>query len=297
MISVLFASTRIDTNRLQMRSSIGRNDDIAISGWNRQAVQAGDPAWAAALAEAEATLSAYATALPPIAPPSLAKSELMQRVARQQSFGRPVISSAADAYRTHRIIAQSFAAIAAIVLLAVLVNVWTTRKIDEARKSVAAEMSKELRERDARILILQGEMDRQLKDKDQQLVAYKAAAEHDSRVLAALHSPSLKVFALGSDKSKATGRLLVDQEHQTWHVFATSLAPLPAGKEYELWFITPEKQAIAGGTFNVDASGNAVYTVSLPKGIGPVATAAITDEDAGGVAVAKGQIRLIGNLN
>jgi len=56
-------------------------------------------------------------------------------------------------------------------------------------------------------------MDRQLKDKDQQMVAYQAAAEHDRRVLAALHSPSLKVFALGSDKSKATGRLLVDEEH------------------------------------------------------------------------------------
>lgn len=263
----------------------------------RQAVLAGDPAWAAALAEAEATLSAYAAALPPMTPPTLAKSELMQRVARQQSFGRPVVSTAADTYRTFRLMAQSFAAIAAIVLVAVLVNVWTTKKIAEARNAVAADMNKELRERDARILILQAEMDRQLKDKDQQLVAYKAAAEHDGRVLAALHSPSLKVFALGSDKTKATGRLLVDDEHQTWHIFATSLEPLPAGKEYELWFITPQKQVIAGGTFTVDEKGNAVYTVNLPKGIGSVTTAAITDEPAGGVAVATGQIRLSGNLN
>ncbi len=263
----------------------------------RRSLLSGDLAWSAALAEAEATLSAYAASLPPIAPPSSAKSALMQRVARQQSTARAADAAPADGFRTFRLFAQGFAAIAAIVLVAVLVNVWTTRKIDQVRTEVAAEMTKELRDRDARILILQTEMERQIKDKDQQLIAYKAAAEHDARVLAALHSPKLRVFSLGSDKTKATGRLLVDDEHQTWHIFATSMERLPAGKEYELWFITPDKQAIAGGTFNVDDKGNAVYTVSLPKGIGAVAAAAITDEEAGGVAVAKGQIRLIGNLN
>ncbi len=263
----------------------------------RRSRLSGNPAWAAALAEADATLAAYAASLPPIAPPAAAKTALMQRVARQQSSSRAADAAPADNFRAFRLLAQGFAAIAAIVLIAVLVNVWTTQKIDQARKAVAADMNKELRDRDARILILQTEMDRQTKDNNQQLVAYKAAAEHDARVLAALHSPNLKVFALGSDKTKATGRLLVDDEHQTWHIFATSLAPLPADKTYELWFITPDKQAIAGGTFNVDDKGNAVYTVNLPKGIGAVAAAAITDEEAGGVAVAKGQIRLIGNLN
>jgi len=264
----------------------------------RQALLRGDPAWAAALAEAEATLAAYAGAIQSVAPPVSAKSDLMQRIAREQATGRIVGASAsADGFGSMTRFAQGFAAIAAIILVAVLVNFWTNKKIDAARNEVQVAMDKELRDRDAKILILQTVMDKQIKEKDQQLVAYQAAMEHDGRVLAALHSPNLKIVTLGSDKTKATGRLLVDEDKATWHLFATSLAPLPADKTYELWFITPDSQKIAGGTFNVDANGNATYTVALPKGIGPVAVAAVTDEAAGGVAVPVGSIQLVGKLN
>lgn len=241
----------------------------------RQALLSGDPAWAASLAEAEATLAAYASALEPIAPPHGIKSNLMQRVSRGQADLRLKEN---DEFLFLRRLAQGFAAIAAIILVAVLVNAWTAKRIEAARQQVYADMKKQMLEKDLLLFSLQSQIN------------------SNTRVLEALHSPSVKVVDLGSDKSKAVGRVLVDAEHGTWHVFTTALAPLPADKTYELWFITADQKKIAGGTFSVDAGGNGMITAPIPKDIGPVAIAAITDEPAGGVEVPTGSIQLVGKL-
>jgi anti-sigma-K factor RskA len=241
----------------------------------RQALLSGDPAWAASLAEAEATLTAYASALDPIAPPAQNKSLLMQRVARGQADVRLKENTE---FLFFRRLAQGFAAVAAIILVAVLVNAWTARRIEVAKQQAFADMKKQLLDRDMRIFVLQSQID------------------SNTKVLDALHSPSVKVVDLGSDKSKAVGRILMDAEHGTWHVFTTALAPLPADKTYELWFITADQKKIAGGTFNVDPGGNGMITALIPKDVGPVAIAAITDEPAGGVQVPTGSVQLVGKI-
>ncbi len=260
----------------------------------RQALFRGDPAWAAALAEAEATLASFAAAIAPLGAPPAAKSALMKRVAQGQTTGRGGIASP-DEFRSVRRFAQAFAAVAAIILIAVLANVWMNKRID----TIQVALAKEVHDRDAQIFMLKtimGNMEKHSTDQETRLVALQKDLDRDSRVLAALHSSNLKLVTLGSDKTKAVGHILIDDEKATWHLFASALAPLPADKTYELWFITPDQKKIPGGTFNVDAGGNATFIVTLPKDIGPVALAAVTDEVAGGVQVPAGSIQLVGKV-
>lgn len=243
----------------------------------RLALLSGDPAWAAARAEAEATMSAFASAIEPIRPPTSAKSDLMTRIARQQDADRQHREEAVDPYQNARKIAKIFTALAAMVLLAVLVNTWTKRQLSSSYEQA----TKDYRE--------------QLQSKDLQIVILEQTIQRDQTIRQVLHNPSLKVVDLGGD-SKAVGRLLIEQDKGTWHVFATALAPLPAEKEYELWFITPEQKKIRAGMFNVDIHGNGQLTVPVPPDIGPVALAAITDEPKGGLDQPTGSIHLVGKL-
>lgn len=108
--------------------------------------------------------------------------------------------------------------------------------------------------------------------------------------------PTLEMVSMTSEiQPKAHGAVAWDMDHHEWHVAVFNLAPLPAGKEYELWIIPPGGKApMPSKTFTVDASGSATLIVPVPADIGSVATAAITDEPAGGVQAPTGKIQLIG---
>ncbi len=129
----------------------------------------------------------------------------------------------------------------------------------------------------------------------QQLAARLAQAE---TTMSALRSPQLKIVDLAgsTQQPKAWARLLWDQQRNEWHLLASDLAPLPAGKIYELWFITAGQQAVAAGTFSVDANGNGAVMTPIPPNIGMLDKAAVTDEPLGGVAAPTGSIQLAGKL-
>lgn len=134
-----------------------------------------------------------------------------------------------------------------------------------------------------------------LTTQQQQLGARLAQAE---TTMAAMRSPQLKIIDLagGAPQPKAWARLLWDQQRNEWHLLASNLAPLPAGKTYELWFITAGQQKVAAGTFNVDAKGRGVLVAPVPPNLGMLAMAAVTDEPMGGVAAPTGEVQLIGKL-
>jgi anti-sigma-K factor RskA len=128
--------------------------------------------------------------------------------------------------------------------------------------------------------------------KQQQLLTARLAQAEDT--MTALRSPQLKIFDLagGQTQPKAWARLLWDQQRNVWHLLASDLAPLPAGKTYELWFITAGQQKVAAGTFDVDAKGNGAVMSPIPANIGILGMAAVTDEPMGGVAAPTGSIQL-----
>jgi anti-sigma-K factor RskA len=76
--------------------------------------------------------------------------------------------------------------------------------------------------------------------------------------------------------------------------YATNLAPLSAGRTYELWLIPSEGAPIGAGLFNSDSRGNGeVVLPTLPQGLTAKAFA-VTVEPAGGVPAPTGPKVLIG---
>jgi len=98
----------------------------------------------------------------------------------------------------------------------------------------------------------------------------------------------------GEPQPHASGRIFWDRQSDKWHVVVFDLKPPAAGKEYELWFITPEQKKVPAGMFTVDRNGSGSIDVKLPANIGPIALAAVTDEPIGGVAQPTGSIQLAG---
>ena len=96
----------------------------------------------------------------------------------------------------------------------------------------------------------------------------------------------------GTAQPSATARILTDQQSHQWLLLATGMTPQPPDKTYELWFITADQKAIPGGTFNVNEKGTGTLLANVPRDIGPIAMAAVTDETAGGVPAPKGSIQL-----
>jgi len=105
--------------------------------------------------------------------------------------------------------------------------------------------------------------------------------------------PPVTVIAMQSTDSKAKADIFWDKSQNQWSLVATGLSPLPGNKTYELWFIT-DKAKIRAGTFNPDSNGSASLEVKIPRDIGPIQLAAVTDEPAGGVDQPTGSIQLKG---
>ena len=115
--------------------------------------------------------------------------------------------------------------------------------------------------------------------------------------VATLRSPDLQMVSLAGQPTQpehARGRVLWDRSRNLWHVSVFDLKPLPVGKTYELWFITPDQRKVPAGTFDVNRDGHATLVVSVPANLGGVALAAVTDEPAGGVDQPTGAVQLVG---
>jgi len=96
---------------------------------------------------------------------------------------------------------------------------------------------------------------------------------------------------------KAHGRIFWDLDRKTWHVYVFDLQPPPAGREYELWFITPDQRKIAAGSFKVNDKGKASFAIPVPQNLTEIALAAVTDEPAGVAHVQPtGTIQLVGEV-
>src|SRR5262249_33232926 len=109
---------------------------------------------------------------------------------------------------------------------------------------------------------------------------------------------SLKMFELvkAETQPRAFGRVMWDHDKDVWHVSVFDMQPPPAGREYELWFITPDEKKYKAGMMTVDAGGNGSMIVPVRKDIGAIALAAFTDEPAGGVEAPTGKPQLVGKV-
>jgi anti-sigma-K factor RskA len=93
-------------------------------------------------------------------------------------------------------------------------------------------------------------------------------------------SANVRQAAFGGS-GKANGRAFVDGTHGA-ALFATGLAPLPAGATYEMWLVPKSGSPRPAGLFLPDASGaaTAVYLKDLDPA--SIAAIAVSREPAGG---------------
>ncbi|MEW6207572.1 MAG: anti-sigma factor [Acidobacteriota bacterium] len=95
-------------------------------------------------------------------------------------------------------------------------------------------------------------------------------------------SSSLRMIRIDGQEAapQSSGNIYWDVEKNRW-VVAVTLPPLPAGKVYQLWFVTPEAK-ISAGLIRTDSEGKGAILVEVPRHINKLAAAAITLEPEGG---------------
>ncbi len=235
----------------------------------------GCPACAGALAEAEATLAAVPMGLEAVEPSASVRKRLMDRI---EALPMPDADRLPDnfAVRMFRILVP--AAVAA-GLAVIITHAVVTRNLNQAQLRSA-------------------ELETLLNARQQQVETLAGQLQHQQQVVDFLKCPDLKVVQLDGGKAQPTAvaGLFCDPDTKQWLLLTKGLAPLPAGKTYELWCITASQKKIRTGTFDVDGQGNASLMMPMPTDVGPLAAAAVTDEPAGGVDQPTGSIQLLGKL-
>jgi len=78
----------------------------------------------------------------------------------------------------------------------------------------------------------------------------------------------------------ASAKVYWDVKANRW-VVSADLPPAPAGKTYQLWFVTPDAK-ISAGLINPDQNGHGFTVVRFPSNVTRLAAAAITLEPEGG---------------
>lgn len=128
------------------------------------------------------------------------------------------------------------------------------------------------------------ETQQQLTDLRQQLARENAHAEELAQINSVLDSVQPSVIALAGLEAapKSSGKIYWDHQKNRWVVTA-NLPPAPAGKVYQLWFVTPDAK-ISAGLIEPDPLGHGFAVVEVPAGVGQIQAAAITLEPLGGSA-------------
>lgn len=121
------------------------------------------------------------------------------------------------------------------------------------------------------------------------------AREREVRELLAAPGASMVELSGTETAPQAQAKLAYDRQTGRAMLFAYNLPPTPAGKAYQLWFITPDGRVLPGGVFATDPSGRAEMRDQIPAEGRNAQTFAVTLEPAGGVAVATGAKYLLGS--
>jgi hypothetical protein len=256
--------------------------DPAEAAEVRAHLRSGCAKCAAALAEAETLLAQVPWSLPMPKPPAALRSRVLAESIRPAAR-TPIVTSW-----------KLPLAWAASLLLAVGGALWLSgrenaRRLGElqARIDALATVERDLAASRSQISSLLNER--------RQTAESLATAEATIDMMRADQLRLVTLAAAGPQPGQARARALWNQDTHQWQLIVTKLSPAKPGRVYELWFITPDQRKVPAGVFSVDAGGDAVMTVPVPRDIGAIAVAAVTDEP-GLVLTPTGDIHLAGTL-
>ena len=136
---------------------------------------------------------------------------------------------------------------------------------------------------------------------NQSMAAEKAALDtaqakiaQVNRELQELTSSKTSVVSLNTaNAAEATALMFWDKADNSWSFYAHHMPPLPAGKTYQIWLITPS-QKISAGTFTpgADSSIEVHATYALPGNA--LNGVAVSEEPTGGAPQPTGRIVING---
>ncbi|MGE3272138.1 MAG: anti-sigma factor [Chloroflexota bacterium] len=96
--------------------------------------------------------------------------------------------------------------------------------------------------------------------------------------------PGGRILPLTSTDGTAKARLYVVDGGQRAEMTVDRLPVLPEGRVYQVWFAQSDQPFKSGGTFTVNARGDAVVNVTLPAPLSQLKGISVTAEPAGGSA-------------
>jgi hypothetical protein len=136
-----------------------------------------------------------------------------------------------------------------------------------------------------------------LQESEKSNAALRDSERQATQVAEVLTAPSAQKVVLTAPKTppSPTGRVVYLPSRGGLILQASNLAPIPAGKTYELWVIPADGSApIPAGLFKPDAAGNGLLVLpSIPQGVRAKAFG-VTLEDAAGSKTPTAPILLAG---
>ncbi len=131
-------------------------------------------------------------------------------------------------------------------------------------------------------------------------LAIRTQQELETNRIAASPHVQLTKLHIGDNQTdaegQANGRIIYCPVTNQYQLRVFRMSAPAAGREYELWLITPEGKPMPAGTFVVDQRGSATIYFHAPKGM-DFQLAAVTDEPLGGSPTPTGQMHLKGSLS
>jgi len=257
-----------------------------LAGKEREAFEAHLATCAECTAEVralEGVVTALPYAVPQVDPPAALRARVLAAAGAPQASSRATVAQMpAPAHlsvnRTHLSVNAAWLAAAALLLLSVGLGAYALN----------------LRER---IGGLEGQLSNAVSRLDlteQRLAEATRAAERAQMRMAVLTSPDLKQVSLKGQPAApgAAGRAFWSRSNGLLFA-ANELPPLPAGRTYQLWFLTPGAP-VSAGLIKPDQNGRIAAAFDTPPGTPDPTGIAVSIEPEGGVPAPTGAIYLAG---
>jgi len=258
----------------------------ALAGKEREAFEAHLATCAECAAEVralEGVVSALPYALPQVDPPSALRARVLTAAGAPQASSRSTVAQMpADSHfsmtRTHISVNLAWLAVAAMLVGSVALGAYAVN----LRQRVGG-LEGQLREAVNRLDLT-----------ERQLADATRAAERAQMRMAVLTSPDLKEVSLKGQPAapRAAGRAFWSRSNGLLFA-ANDLPPLPAGRTYQLWFLTPGAP-VSAGLITPDQNGRIAAAFDTPPGTPDPTGLAVSIEPAGGVPAPTGAIYLAG---
>jgi anti-sigma-K factor RskA len=138
----------------------------------------------------------------------------------------------------------------------------------------------------------------QVANAEQERTELERTLDEREATLAAVAAPSVRVINLASaEQADPVGRMFWDKRTDRWTFFAQNMPAVQAGREYQLWLITPGGRKLPAPTFRPGPRGEAQVQATYALPADSLAAVAVTLEPTGGLPEPSGPVVIVGAMS